>query len=886
MGTALVAATFRSNPTHLFVTRATALIFVVGLAGCSGVVVGSTPGTSAGDTTADSIGGSCTVPGLAHQRVFSALSFKEPVDMLQAPGDKSRFFVVEHTGAIKVFDNQPNVATAAVFLDLSDRVKVIYESGMNDLAFHPAFAQNGQLFVTYNAQPVAGHTSQWRLSRFTSTDGGKSADESTEEILIALDKDADEHNSGKMAFGDDGLLYISVGDGGPSFDPNHFGQNNGVLFGKFLRINVDVKGASTLYSIPPSNPFASGGGRAEIYAWGLRNTWRWSFDRANGDIWGGEVGQDGYDEINKIQMGGNYGWSDKEGTHCYERTPCGDSFYIDPVVELPHPNNGGEWHSVIGGFVYHGNSISALKNTYVFGDFVNGNVYGVFKDQVSGQDKPLALDVTGKSITAFAQDLDGELYVLDYSFGGIYQLVAGPCSSGVITDGPSYEFLMRAGIGTQTDALAYYASILPSPSPAPTAFTLQNWIDLNIGTQPTFTGFYRNTSDLGFWREMTCTQTIGRGQGGCWVRNWKNSDDKANGLPNLGTVTMNLSPEGFTRFFVFAPGATLQNFAILDDEGQKFVPQVCNTCHAGHYQGAGGSADLGSIFREFEASLLQERPGITRDQAEQEWFNLNQAIKSANAAVHSEAEGAPVGTDHSKQAMADYVTAMYPSGAAPALSVHDVGHIPSAWISAGDNPALAQTKSDLFEKLVNPYCMSCHRVNALDFADYNVFQVLSADQSGEAVLEHYIQPDPTDPQRKKTVAMPQSELLFNNLQADADAQTAVGNWIVEAQDPSVPSCRLTFEVTGAGFTQYGQDIWIVGDRPELGAWNPQMGIKLDGTAFPTWSGSLVLPEGVPIEFKAVAISSWNGAVLWESGNNHAVTVPSQPSAKVSNPWRP
>jgi mono/diheme cytochrome c family protein len=683
-----------------------------------------------------------------------------------------------------------------------------------------------------------------------------------------------------MAFGDDGFLYVSVGDGGPSFDPHKFGQNNGVLFGKFLRLNIDVRGASTLYSIPPSNPFANGGGRAEIYAWGLRNTWRWSFDRANGDIWGGEVGQDGYDEINKIQIAGNYGWSDKEASHCYGRTPCGDSFYIDPVAELPHPNNGGEWHSVIGGFVYHGNSISSLKNTYVFGDFVNGNLYGLFKDPVSNQETPLAIDATGKSLTAFAEDADGELYVLAYSFGGIYKLVSGPCSSGIATTGPSYKFLMRAGIGTADDAASYYAANGALPG-----FTLDQWIAQNLGTQPVFSGFYRNTMDLGFWREMTCTQTVGRGQGGCWVRNWKNSDDKDKGLANLGTVTMNISPEGFTRFFVFSPTGPLQPFAILDDEGQKFVPQVCNTCHGGHYQGAGGSTDLGSIFREFEPSLLEARPGITQDQAEAEWFNLNQAIRTANLAVRAEAEGAPVGTDHAKQAIGDYVTALYPGNAAPAISVHDAAHVPAAWIASSDNPALAQAKSDLFEKLVNPYCMGCHRVNALNFADYDVFQTLSADQGGKAVLKHYIEPDPADPDRKKTVAMPQSELMFNNLRADADALDAVEGWIVEAQDPSVPSCRVTFEVTGANFTAFGQDIWIVGDRPELGAWNPQQGIKLDGSAFPTWSGSAVLPEGVPIEYKAVAIQSWDGAVLWESGNNHATTVPARATFKVSNAWR-
>src|SRR5207244_1068909 len=140
---------------------------------------------------------------------------------------------------------------------------------------------------------------------------------------------------------------ISVGDGGPSFDPHHFGQNPGVLFGKFLRINVDVRGTSTLYSIPPTNPFANGNGRPEVYAMGLRNPWRWSFDSKTGDLFAGEVGQDAFDSIHKIELGGNYGWSDRESLHCFAHTPCTGGFR-DPVVELPHP----EWRSVIGGYVY------------------------------------------------------------------------------------------------------------------------------------------------------------------------------------------------------------------------------------------------------------------------------------------------------------------------------------------------------------------------------------------------------------------------------------------------------------------------------------------------------------------------------------------------------
>ena len=267
---------------------------------------------------------------------------------------------------------------------------------------------------------------------------------------------------------------------------------------------------------------------------------------------------------------------------------------------------------------------------------------------------------------------------------------------------------------------------------------------------------------------------------------------------------------------------------------------------------------------------------------------MNQAIRTANAAVRSEAEGAPVGTDHSKQAIGDYVTAMYPQNAAPAIGVHDAGHIPAAWITSTDNSALAQAKSDLFEKLVNPYCMGCHRVNALNFADYNVFQTLSADQGGKAVLKHYIEPDPTDPQRKKTVAMPQSELMFNNLRADGDALDAVEGWIVEAQDPSVPSCRVTFEVTGAGFTAYGQDIWIVGDQPEAWARGTRRWAS-SSTAAPSPPGTArrCCPRACPSSIRRLPFSRGMARCCGRAGDNHAMTVPARATFKVKqHAWRP
>src|SRR5262249_6193130 len=189
-------------------------------------------------------------------------------------------------------------------------------------------------------------------------------------------------------------------------------------------------------------------------------------------------------------------------------------------------------------------------------------------------------------------------------------------------------------------------------------------------------GFYRNTMDLGFWREMVCNKTLARGHGGCRVRNWTNETDKAQGRPNLGTVAMTLGADGFTEFYVFNPDGLLTPVAKLDTEGFKAAPRLCTPCHSGHFLAAESDGNMGSIFREFEPSLLQARTGITAAQAEGEWFALNQAIVGANVALAAESTGAPTGTDHAKAATNAYIDEMYPNRAPPARDVHDSAHVP------------------------------------------------------------------------------------------------------------------------------------------------------------------------------------------------------------------
>ncbi len=343
-------------------------------------------------------------------------------------------------------------------------------------------------------------------------------------------------------------------------------------------------------------------------------------------------------------------------------------------------------------------------------------------------------------------------------------------------------FLVRKGVGVQADADAYYRLN------AATGTTLATFRTQSLGTLPIVTGFYQNKNELGFWREMTCSKTIARGQGACIVTNWRDPTDKAAGRPNLGTVGMNVSADGFARFYVFVGAdGVLSPSALLDAEGPKFLPQLCTNCHGGQWTGhagAGGAADLGSVFREFEPSLLQLRPGITQAQAEQEWFNLNQAIRGANAAIRAEAQGAPANTDHAKAAVLAYVDEIYSSTAPPvSRSVHDGTHVPSSW-KTGSTTAAASAKVDLWEKVVNPYCMSCHRVGQMDFAEYAAFQFLGAPQAGlQTRLKRYLTKDSGDPNRTTLPFMPQAKLEWDNLQADAAAQAAITAWLQVATLP-------------------------------------------------------------------------------------------------------
>jgi uncharacterized repeat protein (TIGR03806 family) len=362
---------------------------------------------------------------VAVQRVFPSLTFTSPVALLQAPGDSSRWFVVEQAGRILAFDNSPAVTATSTFLDIRSRVLSGGEQGLLGMAFDPGFASNGRVYLSYTVDSPRRSI----LSRVRSLDGGATLNPTTEEVLLTVPQPYSNHNGGHIAFGPDGYLYLGLGDGGSGGDPENNAQTTTNLLGAMLRI--DVNGAAP-YDIPPSNPFAAnprcstGSGTApcpEIYAWGLRNPWRWSFDRATGDLWAGDVGQGSWEEIDRIQRGGNYGWRYREGAHCYNpSTNCptvgpGGEPLIDPVAEYGRSLGA----SVTGGYVYRGSDMPALVGRYLFGDFVSGRLFAYKPDPVPNSARE-ELASTGLSISSFGQGNDGELYVVNYG-GGLYKLV-------------------------------------------------------------------------------------------------------------------------------------------------------------------------------------------------------------------------------------------------------------------------------------------------------------------------------------------------------------------------------------------------------------------------------------------------------------------------------
>lgn len=352
---------------------------------------------------------------LALEEPWPDLRFSEPVALVQAPGDE-RWFVVEQSGRIQVVED----GVASVWLDLRDAVEdQANEAGLLGLAFHPEYAENGQFFVSY----TRGTPYVSVVSRMYATGGV--ADPEVEEVIFTLDQPYSNHNGGTIAFGPDGYLYAGYGDGGSAGDPLRTAQDPDQWLGKLLRVDVD---GGSPYAIPADNPYAAGGGAPEVYALGLRNPWKFSFDRLSGELWVGDVGQDVLEEIDRVERGGNYGWSEKEGTACYHAdTPCDGGGYIDPIVAYGHDLG----VSVTGGHVYRGAEMPAYEGHYFYGDYASGTIWALGWDPVTGEPAAEVALESGLAISTFGEGHDGELLVASHSRGRVYKLVAEPLGAPV-----------------------------------------------------------------------------------------------------------------------------------------------------------------------------------------------------------------------------------------------------------------------------------------------------------------------------------------------------------------------------------------------------------------------------------------------------------------------
>ena len=328
-----------------------------------------------------------------------------------------RWYVLEQPGRILTLteaDPRP-----VVFLDIQARVESGGEEGLLGFAFAPDFDRTGVFFLDY----TAGNPRRTVISSFTSTANSVGpgvapvANGASESVILEIAQPFANHNGGQLAFGPDSFLYIAMGDGGSGGDPFRNGQNTNALLGKILRIDVKDR---TRYAVPTDNPFAGGGGRGEIFALGMRNPWRFSFDRETGALWAADVGQDRWEEIDVVTKGGNYGWNVMEGKHCYNAAACDMTGLTLPVFEYGHEAGA---CSITGGFVYRGSGVPDLRGAYVYADYCNGRMWALRAagGQVTAQDQIFA---AGFQVSSFAQDQKGELYVLQYAgTGGIFKIV-------------------------------------------------------------------------------------------------------------------------------------------------------------------------------------------------------------------------------------------------------------------------------------------------------------------------------------------------------------------------------------------------------------------------------------------------------------------------------
>jgi glucose/arabinose dehydrogenase len=356
-------------------------------------------------------------PALTTVRVAGGLA--DPVDLQAAPGDRARLFVVEQGGRIRLIRGGTLLSTP--FLDIAGRVRAGGEQGLLGLAFHPQYAANGRFYVNYTDRSGDTHVAEFRVSNNPDV-----ADPDTERLVLFVEQPFANHNGGALAFGTDGLLYIALGDGGSGGDPFRNGQNPGSLLGKMLRIDVN---AAAPYAVPPTNPLvATAGARGEIWALGLRNPWRFSVDRATGDLYIGDVGQGRREEVDVglASRGGgeNYGWNVAEGTLCFSPSSgCSATGLTAPVTEYTTGSSGS--CAVTGGFVYRGCRMPGYQGTYFYGDYCAAFVRSFRLQNGQATDARDWTSSLGRDVdllSSFGVDADGEVYLVDHA-GEVFRIV-------------------------------------------------------------------------------------------------------------------------------------------------------------------------------------------------------------------------------------------------------------------------------------------------------------------------------------------------------------------------------------------------------------------------------------------------------------------------------
>ncbi|MFN0197297.1 MAG: PQQ-dependent sugar dehydrogenase [Planctomycetaceae bacterium] len=409
-------------------------------------------------TTSKVVGTPDPLPPYQTEIAFAKLKFFEPLEMAVVP-DSNRLAIAERPGKILTFVNDPGTSESQLLIDLQ---KTVY-----GLAFHPQFAENGYLYVTYILDPKVEQPNGTRLSRFKATNQDPPvADLASETILLEWPSGG--HNGGCLRFGPDGYLYLATGDGSGIADGLLTGQDLSDLLGAILRIDVDHPAEGMNYGIPADNPFIdTPNARPEIYSYGHRQVWKYSFDSQTGTLWACEVGQDLWEMVYIIEKGGNYGWGVMEGKHPFRpERPKGPTLFIAPIVEHPHS----DFRSITGGFVYHGKRLPELEGTYIYGDYDTGRIWGLKYDL---QQKTVIdhreLTDTNYRIVGFGQDPAGEIYLLDFPGGLIHQLKKRPPQVDLTQDFPRKL--------SETGLFASAKKHQPAAGVIPYSVTAQLWSD-------------------------------------------------------------------------------------------------------------------------------------------------------------------------------------------------------------------------------------------------------------------------------------------------------------------------------------------------------------------------------------------------------------------------